>query len=68
MVDISKYSLHLYCTGDPSAQPVVVSPGSGSNIAQWPLVQPEVAKFRRIFIYLRPGSGWSFVAPQGQTY
>ena len=69
MVDIGKYSLHLYCTGDPSAKPVVVvSPGSGSNVAQWPLVQPEVAKFTRICIYDRPGSGWSFVAPQGQTY
>jgi pimeloyl-ACP methyl ester carboxylesterase len=69
MVDIGKYSLHLYCAGDPSVKPVVVvSPGSGSNVAQWPLVQPEVAKFTRICIYDRPGSGWSFVAPQGQTY
>jgi len=69
MVDIDKYSLHLYCTGDPSVQPVVVvSPGSGSNVAQWPLVQPEVAKFTRICVYDRPGSGWSFVTPQGQTY
>lgn len=69
MVDVGEYSLHLYCTGDPSAKPVVVvSPGSGSNVAKWPLVQPEVAKFTRICIYDRPGSGWSFVAPQGQTY
>jgi len=69
MVDVGEYSLHLYCTGDPSARPVVVvSPGSGSNVAQWPLVQPEVAKYARICIYDRPGSGWSFVAPHGQTY
>jgi pimeloyl-ACP methyl ester carboxylesterase len=69
MVDVGEYSLHLYCQGDPSAKPVVVvSPGSGSNVAQWPLVQPEVAKFARICIYDRLGSGWSFGVPQGQTY
>lgn len=69
MVDVGEYSLHLYCTGDPAAKPVVlVSPGSGSNVAQWPLVQPEVAKFARICIYDRLGSGWSFGEPQGQTY
>ena len=69
MVDAGGYRLHLYCAGDPSARPVVVvSPGSGSNVAQWPLVQPEVAKFARICIYDRLGSGWSFGTPQGQTY
>lgn len=69
LVDVGDYSLHLYCTGDPTAKPVVVvSPGSGSNVAQWPLVQPEVAKFARICIYDRLGSGWSFGAPHGLTY
>ena len=69
MVDVGEYSLHLYCTGDPSAKPVVVvSPGSGSSVAHWPLVQPEVAKFTRICVYDRLGSGWSFGKPQGQTY
>ncbi len=69
MVDIGSYSLHLYCTGDPAAVPVVVvSPGSNSSVAQWPLVQPGVAEFARICIYDRLGSGWSFGAPQGQTY
>lgn len=68
-VDVGEHSLHLYCAGDPSTRPVVVvSPGSGSNVAQWPLVQPEVAKFARICIYDRLGSGWSFGNPQGQTY
>jgi pimeloyl-ACP methyl ester carboxylesterase len=69
LVNVGEYSLHLYCTGDPDAKPVVVvSPGSGSNVAQWPLVQPEVAKFTRICVYDRLGSGWSFGAPQGQNY
>lgn len=69
MVDIGKYSLHIYCAGDPAATPViVVSPGSGMSSAHWPLVQPEVARFARICVYDRPGTGWSFVAPQGQTY
>jgi len=68
-VDVGEYNLHLYCTGDPSAKPVVVvSPGSGSNVAQWPLVQPEVAKFALVCIYDCLGSGWSYGAPQGQTY
>jgi len=36
MVNAGEYNLHLYCTGDPSARPVVVvSPGSGSNVAHW---------------------------------
>jgi pimeloyl-ACP methyl ester carboxylesterase len=69
IVDVGPYSLHLYCTGDPSASPVViVSPGSGSSVAQWALVQPEVAKFARICIYDRLGTGWSFGMPKGQTY
>jgi pimeloyl-ACP methyl ester carboxylesterase len=69
MVDVGDYSLHLYCAGDPSARPVVVvSPGSGSNVAQWPLVQSEVAKFARVCIYDRLGSGWSFGQAHGQTY
>ncbi|HSF83062.1 MAG TPA: alpha/beta hydrolase [Anaerolineales bacterium] len=69
LVEVGDYSLHMYCAGDPAARPVVVvSPGSGMSVAHWPLVQPEVAKFARICIYDRPGTGWSFVAPQGQTY
>jgi pimeloyl-ACP methyl ester carboxylesterase len=69
MVDIGPYSLHLYCAGDPSAEPVVVvSPGSNSSVAQWPLVQSGVAEFTRICIYDRFGSGWSFGTPHGQTY
>jgi len=69
MVNVGEYSLHLYCTGDPAAKPVVVvSPGSGSNVAHWPLVQSEVAKFARICVYDRLGSGWSFGDPRGQTY
>ena len=47
---------------------MVISPGSGSNFAHWPLVQPEVSKFARICIYDCLGSGWSFGTPQGQTY
>jgi len=69
LVDVGDYGLHNYCMGDSAAKPVVVvSPGSGSNVAQWPLVQPEVAKFARICVYDRLGSGWSFGAPRGQTY
>ena len=69
MVNIGDYSMHLYCTGDPAARPVVVvSPGSGSSVPQWALVQPEVAKFARICVYDRLGVGWSFGTPEGQTY
>jgi hypothetical protein len=69
VVDVVPYRLHLYCTGDPSASPVVVvSPGSSRGVSQWALVQPEVAKFARICVYDRPGVGWSYSTPQGQTY
>ena len=69
MVDVGPYSLHLYCTGDATAKPVVVvSSGAGGSVADWALVQPEVAKFARICIYDRLGLGWSFGTPQGQTY
>jgi pimeloyl-ACP methyl ester carboxylesterase len=69
MVVVGPYSLHLYCTGDATAKPVVVvSPGSGGNVVDWALVQPEVAKFARICAYDRFGSGWSIGDPKGQTY
>lgn len=69
MVNVGDYCLHLYCTGDPSAKPVVVvSPGSGGTVIDWALVQPEVAKLTRICAYDRFGSGWSFGEPKGQTY
>lgn len=69
MVDIGPYSLHLYCAGDISDGPVVVvSPGSNSSVAQWPLVLPGMAESAPICIYDRFGSGWSFGTPQGQTY
>ena len=69
MVDVGPYKLHLYCMGDPSVKPVVVvSPGSGGNVVDWALIQPEVAQFTRICAYDRFGSGWSFGSPQGQTY
>jgi pimeloyl-ACP methyl ester carboxylesterase len=69
MVSVGPYRLHLYCTGEATASPVVVvSPGSGGNVLDWALVQPEVAKFTRICAYDRYGSGWSFGDPHGQTY
>ncbi|HLF73246.1 MAG TPA: alpha/beta hydrolase [Anaerolineales bacterium] len=69
LIDVGEYTLHLYCTGDPSSKPViVVSPGSGSSVAQWALIQPEVAKFVRICVYDRLGTGWSFGTPKGQTF
>jgi pimeloyl-ACP methyl ester carboxylesterase len=69
MVDVSGYSLHLYCTGEgeAAAPTVVMDSGLGGNVLDWQLVQPEVAKFARVCTYDRAGMGWSEPGAQPRT-
>ncbi|WP_414542904.1 alpha/beta fold hydrolase [Nostoc sp. CCY0012] len=46
---------------------VIVDSGSGGSHLDWQLVQPEVAKFTRIFSYDRAGYGWSDFSSEPRT-
>jgi pimeloyl-ACP methyl ester carboxylesterase len=66
LVDIGGYRIHLYCTG--SGNPTVLLDAGGfDSLAQWKLVQPEVAKFARVCSFDRAGFGWSDSSPYPQT-
>jgi pimeloyl-ACP methyl ester carboxylesterase len=68
MVDVSGYSLHLYCTGERGGAPtVVMDSGLGGSVLDWQLVQPEVARFARVCTYDRGGAGWSEPGAQPRT-
>jgi pimeloyl-ACP methyl ester carboxylesterase len=56
LVDVGGYRVHLYCMGTGS--PAVVVAG-GAFSFDWGLIQPDVAKFRRICTYDPPGTAWS---------
>ncbi len=67
MVDVGGYSLHLYCTVEGGAPPVVMDSGLGGTMLDWQLVQPEVTKFTRVCTYDRAGMGWSERGAQPRT-
>lgn len=58
LVDLGTHQLHLHCFG--SGDPVVVleAPAAGMSSA-WGLVQPALARSRRVCSYDRSGLGWS---------
>jgi len=58
MVDMGGYKMHLYCTGEGNPT-VILAAGLDDYSIMWSLVQPEVAKTRRVCSYDRIGLGWS---------
>lgn len=46
---------------------VILESGMGLNLLDWSLVQPEIAKFSRVFSYDRAGQGWSDESPYPRT-
>ena len=56
LVDVGGYRVHLYCTGTGSPTVIVVG---GAFSLDWGLVQPQVAKFTRIWTYDPSGTVWS---------
>lgn len=69
MVDVGGYRLHLYCSGESTADEptVIVEAGAGSVGLMWTLVQDEVSKSARICTYDRAGLGWSEPSPHPRS-
>jgi pimeloyl-ACP methyl ester carboxylesterase len=69
MVDVGGYKLHLYGMGEEhSGGPsVILEAGLGSTSLDWYKVQPEIAKFARVYAYERAGVGWSESGPGPRT-
>ncbi|MCE7989987.1 MAG: alpha/beta hydrolase [Caldilinea sp. CFX5] len=65
LVDVGGYKLHLVCTGpqNAAAPTVILAHVGDGNVAQWGLVQPEIAKTTRVCAYDRAGFGWSERGP-----
>lgn len=66
LVDLGGFHLHPYCVGEGKPT-VLLDAGAFDSLEQWSRVQPEVAKFTRVYSYDRPGLGWSDRSPQPQT-
>lgn len=66
LVDVGDRKLHLYCTGQ-GGPTVILEAGAGSFSVDWALVQPEIAKTRRVCSYDRAGYGWSDPGPEWDT-
>ncbi len=63
LVDVGGRTLHLYCTGR-GAPTVILDAGDEGFAIDWMLVQPEIAKSRRVCAFDRPGRGWSAPDPK----
>ncbi len=64
-VDVGGYRLHLYGMREEhtSGPTIILEAGLGSTSQDWDKVQPEVAKFARVYAYDRAGVGWSEGGP-----
>jgi pimeloyl-ACP methyl ester carboxylesterase len=68
LIDIGGWRLHLYGQGTKKESPaVILEAGLGDFSFDWSLVQPEVAKFARVYSYDRAGSAWSDIGPKPHT-
>jgi len=66
LIDVGGYNMHIVCTGPQNTgNPTVILDHVGAaNVAQWALVQPEIAKTTRVCAYDRAGFGWSERGPK----
>lgn len=65
MVDVGGYKMHLHGIGEGAT--VVLEAGVMDFNVGWAKVQPEVAKFARVYSYDRAGLGWSEASPHPRT-
>jgi pimeloyl-ACP methyl ester carboxylesterase len=65
LVDVGGYTMHIVCSGpqNAGAPTVILDHVGAANVAQWGLVQPEIAKTIRVCAYDRAGFGWSERGP-----
>lgn len=66
LIDVGGYKLHFHRQGD-SGPSVILDAGAGEHATSWALVQPEAAKFARVYAYDRAGLGWSDPGPTPRT-
>ncbi|HEV8395493.1 MAG TPA: alpha/beta hydrolase [Vicinamibacterales bacterium] len=66
LVDVGGRRLHINCTGAGSPT-IVIEAGASAFAIDWALVQPDVARGRRVCSYDRAGSGWSDARPDVET-
>ena len=66
LIDIGGYRLHLHGMGQGTYS-VVLESGCSLNSLEWTLVQPEIAKFARVYSYDRAGLGCSDMSPHPRT-
>jgi pimeloyl-ACP methyl ester carboxylesterase len=58
LVEMNGERLHMQSMGN-GGPTVVLETGLGGMSSAWGWIQPEAAKFTRVFSYDRPGLGWS---------
>ncbi|TVP55420.1 MAG: alpha/beta hydrolase [Nodularia sp. (in: Bacteria)] len=66
LIKIANHNWHYKIMGEGSPT-VIVDSGAGATHLDWQFVQPEVAKFTRIFTYDRAGYGWSDLSSKPRT-
>ena len=62
LVDIGGRKMHIHCTGS-GAPTVILESGASSFSIDWSLVQPEIAKKKRVCSYDRARIEWSDPGP-----
>jgi len=68
LVDIGGWKLNLNGQGTGKKGPsVILEAGVGDFSFDWSLIQPEVAKFARVYSYDRAGYAWSDMGPKPHT-
>ena len=66
LVNVNRYGMHIYCTGDGSPTIILDHAGGGSSM-DWALIQPKLAEHTRVCAYDRAGYGWSDYNPAPRT-
>jgi pimeloyl-ACP methyl ester carboxylesterase len=66
LIDIGGYRLHLYGAGLEHDGPTIILEHGGGAFGSldWSNIQPELAKFARVYSYDRAGYGWSDASPK----
>jgi pimeloyl-ACP methyl ester carboxylesterase len=66
-VEANGLRLHVQVFGNPRVQPVVIfENGELEASPEWAWIAPELARYARVLLYDRPGTGWS-PTPAGQV-
>ena len=66
LIDVGGHQLHAKIVGAGNVT-VVFDSGLGNGLLTWTQIEPEVAKFARVFSYDRAGLGWSETGPKPRT-